>query len=278
MKTPRPIVAPVDDGITSQLVEVTPELAERWLGSNTHNRNIRPNLVDAYARDMAGGRWLVNGEAIKFSAANVLLDGQHRLLAVAKSGATITALVVRGLPESTQETMDAGARRTAGDALRLRGAANYSTTAAVARKALMWSHGQRTFDGAIRPTNVEIVAFAEANADVYTAAEIASHYRNQIPAAVSVSGLCYWLFARIDARMTDEFYARLATGADLYSGHPVLTLRNRLVDLRGPGRSVADERVTAMFIRTWNAVRSGRTLERLQITTGRGDDKFPEPR
>ncbi|MDO0930218.1 hypothetical protein QQY66_00225 [Streptomyces sp. DG2A-72] len=57
-------------------VDVSPALARHWLTEhNTHNRSLRPRVVAAYARDMHAGRWMDNGETIKFAADGTLLDG-----------------------------------------------------------------------------------------------------------------------------------------------------------------------------------------------------------
>lgn len=70
---------------------------------------------------MAQKAWKMNGEAIKFSNTGRLLDGQHRLLACVESGCSVRTLVIRGLPEDTQETMDAGKSRTMANVLELKG-------------------------------------------------------------------------------------------------------------------------------------------------------------
>jgi len=87
---------------------VTPEMATQWLSTALHNRKLRPSKVRAYAEDMRCGRWTMNGESIKFDTAGHLLNGQHRLNAVIKSGATVEMATVRGLDPSTQATMDRG--------------------------------------------------------------------------------------------------------------------------------------------------------------------------
>jgi hypothetical protein len=40
-------------------------MARTWFEKNiANNRGIRPQVVDAYARDMAAGRWILNGDPI----------------------------------------------------------------------------------------------------------------------------------------------------------------------------------------------------------------------
>jgi hypothetical protein len=92
--------------------EITPAKAKEWLKQNDAcNRNLRDAVVRRYAMDMSAGKWLYTGEAIKFSVGGTLLDGQHRLSAIVRSGATVTMLVVYGLPMESVLAMDSGSRR-----------------------------------------------------------------------------------------------------------------------------------------------------------------------
>src|SRR5262245_34900010 len=94
---------------TAEVVEVSPALAEEWLSKNPNNRNLRRPVVDSYARDMSAGHWHLNGETIKFAANGELLDGQHRLHAIAVSGNSVSMVVIRGLSADVMLTVDSGA-------------------------------------------------------------------------------------------------------------------------------------------------------------------------
>ena len=80
----------------SQVMKITPALAESWLMSNTFNRTISASVVNKYANDMKSGNWHLNHQGIAFDNNNVLVDGQHRLTAVVKSGVTVDMLVTYG--------------------------------------------------------------------------------------------------------------------------------------------------------------------------------------
>ena len=85
------------NGTTIRVETITPQLAEIYLGKNTHNRNIRKPVVGKYANDMENGFWNFDGAPIRFADDGTLLDGQHRLHAIIKSNKAIDLLVVRGL-------------------------------------------------------------------------------------------------------------------------------------------------------------------------------------
>lgn len=105
---------------------VTPELAAEWLEHNTHNRTLRPRVVDKYAADMKAGRWLLTHQGIAFDDDNVLVDGQHRLAAVVQSGAAAKMLITRGVSMKAQIAVDDHSVRNTADALRL--AEDYDVT------------------------------------------------------------------------------------------------------------------------------------------------------
>lgn len=98
---------------------ITPEKAAELLKANTRNRKLRQSLVDLYASDMKAGLWLQTHQGIAINCDGTILDGQHRLAAIVASGVTITMLVARGVPASSQVAMDDHAKRSCADALTL---------------------------------------------------------------------------------------------------------------------------------------------------------------
>ncbi|MFD7919468.1 hypothetical protein ACFV3R_09605 [Streptomyces sp. NPDC059740] len=256
-------------------VDVTPSLARQWLEHrNRRNRRLRPRVVATYARDMSQGRWMENGETIKFASDGTLLDGQHRLEAVITSGRTVRVLVVEGLPLAAQQTMDAGARRTTGDALSLQGERGTTVLAAVLRRLWMWERGDRRLAG-VAPSTSECAELLEQRPEVRASVEVAQHVRarfRHLPQ--STCALAHCLFARIDRSTADWFFARLADGAELPPQHPVLTLRHRLTDEAVRPGTRSQERTLAYLIRAWNAVREGRSLARIQHAP---NAPMPEP-
>ncbi|GAB3659310.1 hypothetical protein GCM10027596_16710 [Nocardioides korecus] len=92
---------------TVEILDVTPEMAESWLSRNANNRNLRGQVIASYARDVAAGSWVLNGETVKISTAGQLLDGQHRLIAVVEANVMAPMIVVREIPAEVMPTVDA---------------------------------------------------------------------------------------------------------------------------------------------------------------------------
>ncbi len=255
---------PATDIPQVEILAVTPARATKWLKQNTHNRNIRKRAVTDYARDMKAGQWRLNGEAIKFAADGTLLDGQHRLLAVVEADTAIPLMVVTGLANETQETMDAGTKRTTADAFMLRGETNATVLAAILKRVWLWDQGDYKFAKNYTPTTAECAALLKEHPEIYRSVEISARIHQTfryIPK--SAIGTSHHLLSRIDRDEAVWFFARVGDGAELPAGHPVLTLRNRVMSERAERRAIPDHRYLAYLIRAWNAVRTDRPLTRI---------------
>ena len=123
-KTGRPAAAL--GNVKTQWMDITPALAREWLKNNFGNRKISDDTVKAYARDMAAGVWTATHQGIAFNDRDELIDGQHRLRAIIRSGLTIRLMVTFGLPAqiagremTTMDAVDRGRTRSVADQLRI---------------------------------------------------------------------------------------------------------------------------------------------------------------
>ena len=104
----------------TMFVNISPELAKKYLEKNTNNRRLRTSVVNAYAQDMRQGNWQENAEAISFYEDGSLRDGQHRLAAIVASNTTQRMLVVTDVPMDSF-ICDRQGKRTVADFLKLTG-------------------------------------------------------------------------------------------------------------------------------------------------------------
>jgi hypothetical protein len=256
--------------IRYRVVQVTPELAQEWLTRNTRNRVPKPKRIEAFARDMQAGRWLENGDAIRFAGDHqLLLDGQNRLFGVVLSGVTVRMLVVTGLPVEAQATMDTGTSRSFADTLQIKGEVSPNMLAATTRRCLLWTEGVYSARSAPRAHTIgELDEFLAENPGVYASANVGNRVRRMVPLPGSVIGLCHWLFMQRSADDANEFCARLSDGAALPVGSPILTLRNRLIRDRDTSNRLSDMEQLALVIRAWNSWRAHENLSSLQLPKG----------
>ena len=264
--------------------QITPELAETYMGKNTHNRNLRSRTVAAYAADMEAGNWDWNGESIKFAADGTLLDGQHRLAAIIACGKPTHMLVIRGLPNSCQDNIDGGIKRTFADVLKLHGEPNYTTLAAICRGVYQWDSGIRKFGGAGTKavTHTQLLATLEKYPELRDSIAIVESARSGAMLPSTVGGPLWWRFSQIDPTDADNFFQQLASGADLPSGSPVLVLRRILFANRenknAKGTTRGNTVLAAIVCKAWNKYRQGESVQSLSWRPGGANpEKFPEP-
>lgn len=257
---------------SQSIIYVDPAMARRVLAKNTRNRPIRENHVVILMREMEDGRWQYNGESIKWSVDDVLLDGQHRLTALSRMPddfPPIPFLVVRGLPASAQDTMDQGSKRTAGDQMAidgLVGTSNQRIVAGALRVYIDWTSGNFFTDKvANRLSNTEIVAWAHSHPiEMDLINDIATDRLRRVKIRPSVTLAVMLHLRQIDGEAQREFAEALYTGANLDTGSPTLALRERFDRLQQQKITTTDRDAVAFFITAWNAWREGRRLTKLQ--------------
>ena len=101
---------------------ITPEQAQVYMGHNfKNNRKVVLNNILELEREMKSERFILSDSAICFNTENVLVNGQHRLLAVIKTGLTQPFIVVKNLPDKSKLIMDVGKSRVMSDRITVSG-------------------------------------------------------------------------------------------------------------------------------------------------------------
>ena len=145
---------------STEWTTITPAMAATLLQSNRSNRPLSSNAVKDIADRMSEGSWTVTHQGIGVDVNGDLVDGQHRLAAIVKSGIAFRYLVTTGLPPETFDHVDVGGKgvRTTADlvARRMPGLMNRIAISAAAVAALKGRNGPL-------PDKVEVVNFVEAH-------------------------------------------------------------------------------------------------------------------
>lgn len=166
---------------TPKVVTITVEDATYMLESNKANRPLNQQHVNRIAAQIRDGKWRFNGDTIKISSTNDVLDGQHRLWAVIEAKTPIRTIVVRGIKPEAFATIDTLRRpRSGSDALALMGVTNNRSTISVALQWLLrWQRKVLTEykAPANRIENSDIEAAFEVNRGIARAAERAHKLR-----------------------------------------------------------------------------------------------------
>lgn len=265
-------------------VDVTPSLARKWLSPdiNSHNRKIISNAVAFYADAMEHGEWAVTGETIQFAGdidtAPTLLNGQHRLEAIAQTGITQRILIVDRLDPDVFAVLDTGKSRGFKDVLSAMGEADATKIAAAARLAYNVEQGavsSKTNGGQSQISNVRLQQWFEAHPDFAKYGNESSALRKAVPINPSAAMVAMWRLHQIDTEAAGVFFTGLRTGANLDTGDGRLAMREWLVRNGGRQRGVVH---LAMVFKAWNGWRNNRPVQMLRWNPEAPTrEKFPEP-
>lgn len=264
-----------------RVIPVTPEMARTWLRTNTHNRRISPTIVDRYRRDMLSGRWKFAADPVRFGDDGTLLDGQHRLAALAgcPDGFVLDMLVVTKLSSDTQMVMDQGKKRSAGGQLQIIGVADANIAAAGIKLYLSHQTGLMFRDAKVRDTTIGAPQiqqwFIDHQDEVEQVGKINTRCCDAPPSVVWCAAALF-----IDAAglaKTSEFFHFLKDGAG-FAGDPINTLDKRLQKIRRDKVRTSSREFLALFILAWNAWNDNRRITKFQMPKGAKwtADTFPQ--
>jgi len=244
-------LAAEDAGVVTQWMLVSPEMAAQWLRNNFVNRPMSDDVIAAYARDMLNGQWIQTHQGIAFNDRDHLIDGQHRLTAIVRSGLTVAMMVTFGLPSkiegsemTTMDAVDRGRTRSVADQLKIQhgmknGSAIASITAALAN--LCYNHRTRRLSVG---QTLEIYRAFQESVDLVIAA------RPKDPGLKNVGVLAAFAFARTAdperAHRVESLFDFLSFEGQTPPGKPIRLLREFLISddakllSRGTHRGVAE--------------------------------------
>jgi hypothetical protein len=97
------------------MVIVSPEAAQQALVLNLGNRHLRKTSVAWLVSQIENGEWQSDHPSPIVFSPTRLIDGQHRLTAIAKSGRTINCKVITGARDELRKHIDTGVPRSMRD-------------------------------------------------------------------------------------------------------------------------------------------------------------------
>jgi|SRR5579859_1421102 len=102
------LIANCDAQLIGYRLFITPEIAKAFMLANVGNRSVKRRHLARLRAAMKNGEWVVTHQGICFSVTGVLLDGQHRLMAIIESGVGQVVHVFVGFPDEARKKMDDG--------------------------------------------------------------------------------------------------------------------------------------------------------------------------
>lgn len=249
--------------VRSQVREITPEQAEKLIPAFHAKAKVSQYLVEAYARDMAEGHWLLNGTSIVLSQDGKVLDGRARLLACARARRSFETLVVEGIDVGSFETIDSVRKRTLADVLTIRRERHGKALAAGLR--VIWSYHNGTIKTARTPSSMALLAQLEAHPEIRDSVMPSLKTAPLLPHGTGIA--LHHLFGLVDQQKCDLFFSLLASGSDDKSGHSSIDiLRKSLEDLSERRGFRKKYYMIAIVIKGWNAFISNKEIKILKFS------------
>lgn len=265
------------------LVELTPETARQWLTRSVRNRPLSATTVARYRADMVAGRWLFAGDPIRFDVDGNLIDGQHRLhaLATCPDDTLIEFMVITKLPTDSQMVMDQGRRRTTGDQLGLLGVKNGLVIGAAVRLIIARETGLLFKDVMAQQAEITTPRIEEWVRDNTELIEHAAGIKGwKIPTCpASVSFCAALLFVEhVGVDFSAEFFRLLNVGTA--EGNPINALDRRLRRISKVRLRATQRELLALYIQAMNAWLDEKTITKFQKPRGAKwtADTFPKLR
>lgn len=256
------------DGTTSifsaTIEIVTPPMAEAYLAKMRPNRKIRDGRVTMWAGLMEAEKWRLTNQGIAFDSDGYLIDGQHRLWGVIRSGKPVAFLVVRGLPTAAQNLIDGGTPRKAGDQFDITFATrDGKQRVAIARVIHLLRTGWAAPTQAI-PTEEAFAQIERYRAEIEWALGVFPSRRAVAPAPV-VGAWCY-AYPTAPEQIA-EFADSYVNGAGLDRGDPLLLLREHVISVGATGDSTLRMEMALKAARAIWARMNGESVKRLYAST-----------
>lgn len=211
-----------------EVVDVTPEMAQRLIDNSAINRPLRDGAVKKHARAMVAGRWDLSHQGIAIDTDGRLIDGQHRLHAVVQAGVPVRMLVAMDVPKVAMQHIDTGTARTARDIFMI-GGESWITNESIAIARFMEHSG--TFPATIGPkerSTDEIRMMVESfrPAIDFALGNLARSPRHIRSAPVMSAIACAWYFEAEKDRLA-QFIRLLSDGISSGSVVDEAVIRHR---------------------------------------------------
>lgn len=262
---------------------IGPDEAKIMLQKNKANfRRLDEARIVRYAKEMSAGRWQFDGAPIRFDIGGMLIDGQHRLKAIIKSGVPVQLVVVVGL-KADGSTVDRGKPRTVAQWLYHHGIKNANVVAAAARLCCAHNNGlwDRVAHGSGDVVDGEVIAFATSNREkLYSAVRMASTAKAVLTPSIG-SCIAYMGAGDMMPESNDTvvwFFKALADGANIDQDDAVFHLRSKLLSQR-PGSRISPSMTRWITTKAWNKTAMGETCTAAGLrirSTGPSKDKAPD--
>lgn len=250
---------------------MTPEWAHEILkNQNKSNRPVKNTAVAKLLKAIENGEWKLTHQGIAFDWHGNLVDGQHRLIAIAKSGVSVPISMATDCDPSIFIACDIGTARTSGDVLSVNGATKNDATiigAAIGIVIRYKKYPKLVWVGKVaQVSHTEILNFYSQWDDWKTPMHLVDKAYRGYRFATPSNVLALIILARNaghDWHIISDFATGLGAGANLAENSALLTYRNYLQfpGARPPGTPSIQQHRLACIIKAFNYHIKGEALK-----------------
>jgi hypothetical protein len=241
----------------------TSELASHILTNyNTANRSLNDAHLQSIVRDIKNGNWIDGtGTMVSFSKSGELIDGQHRLAAIAKAKKPLPLSFKFGLDEAAKRVIDTGRKRTYADLIAMTEGldAKYKTErASVTRLLFGFLHDQErphVYTNNNKPTQSDLFGVSEEFGDAVAEAVSTTMGPGHVQRVVIGSYAAFvFLLAKHSEHgdRAEEFFHLLGSGANMDADNPIMVVRNRLLTRDEFRSQKTKDRTIGLLVKAWN--------------------------
>lgn len=248
---------------------ITPSIAKQFLEGNVSNRMVNHHVVNQYSADMTKGQWKIDtGEVIKISKSNIILDGQHRLLAIVKSNVPIYFHVAFDVEDSVFDVLDTGKIRNTTDIFKINGIQkNTLLPSIIMQYNHILANKYYIMQGYDKNTSQNLLKqYHEAPEFWQNVGRISNNYYLSFAKILmpSMIGGFYAFFVKSNIDLADSFFSQLCTGSNI-TNNTILLLRNKLIQDKVSVKKMQKLTKIIFIIKTWNAFALNKELKNLRF-------------
>lgn len=239
------------ESVSARVLMIDRDLAKHYLGSNKSNyRKMSRSHVETITRDIKKGLWKFSNASIAFDRNGQLVDGQHRLLAIALSGITTPVLVVKGMPDESANnpSIDTGMRRRAHDHLKNNGTVNGREVASTVRKICgLLLENIDALDRCV--TDAAVVEIVSCNPDIERCVRKMMPVKRICP--VSIAATWFWVAVQEDEHLAHQFADSFIGDRECTNLDASVKLREILMLEKASSRHLTMRRQLSLFFSAW---------------------------
>lgn len=242
---------------------ITPEQASEMLKFNVQNRSISRDYVSYLADQMSKGLWQDNGETIKIARNGNILDGQHRLLAIVKSGQAIQMSVAYEVENDFFLSIDRGLKRTPGQVFEIAKIKNGKDVAATIRYVQNIESGIRNSGFAKGTSPQELISIYLTDPEGFSESSLfgerISSVGKRVVRQTIVSGFHYVLKKK-NRELVESFWKEVGIGVGIENvKSPTNQLRSRFLEQKTKNFKHNETQLRAYIIKAWNAYKNNKS-------------------